>query len=539
MTPDLKTTLGAWRDHAGLGYCAPTTGPGDCDRGELGVLGMRFGSGALVPPRLRAIAPLPNLSDAILDCLGRCALCDRCRYISLSLQNADCSWYRSCKMRHLRTDASGFISGPSLKLLHRLSNGSLDDDLQRRAARAARAPDRSKTSVQPQFSRTCAPDAGRKGAKARQRPLDLTKKMPRKARIANIALLRSTDGPFLSSRRARASSDGRDLAENSTWAGRDAPCSMGLLELMIAATNREYAWMQGYDFYEGRADCKREVGRAPTWCKVAMIYGLLDEPYAYRRVIYLDTDAAMNTQRSLREWLELPQGKVPKGKVRSNRAGDGGADLSIASLLTSACHADSHRANELKEACVILGKDVPRWPGVNAGIVIATRTDATLDLLRRWWAWPLAAAEGGNLSARRFFELEYSYDQMALNAVADSVLLGSKCVRVVPSYELYEPPALLTRHFSGDAESCPVDEAHAPADGSTLPYGATRKCLCFLSHFGAEAVASLFRTEDFDESACGDFEVTIRPGGGGPALPATFRRHSPSCALQVGKRGAV
>ena len=45
-------------------------------------------------------------------------------------------------------------------------------------------------------------------------------------------------------------------------------------------------------------------------------------------------------------------------------------------------------------------------------------------------------------------------------------------------------------------------------------------------------MSSLFRTEkDFDESKCGDFEVTIRPGGDGPALHATFRQHSPACAL--------
>ena len=303
---------------------------------------------------------------------------------------------------------------------------------------------------------------------------------------------------------------------------------MKMLELMVAAKNRAYAREHGHDFYEGRADCRREVGRAPTWCKVAMIYGLLvgtGLPHAYRRVVYLDTDAAMNTPHSLHDWL-----------VRTRHAGDGGADLPIASLLTSACQADSHRADKLKDACMILGKDVPRWPGVNAGIVIASRSNATLDLLRRWWAWPLAAADGADLSARRFFELEYSYDQMALNAVADSVLLGSDCVRVVPSYELYEPPALLTRHFSGDAESCPVDEQHAPADGSTLPYGAQRKCLCFLSHFGVETVTNLFRTEDFEESRCGDFEVTIRPGGGGPALHATFRRHSSSCARAVDRR---
>ena len=50
-----------------------------------------------------------NWSAAWSVCVSRCLKCERCRYITVSLKESDCSWYAHCDMRRLHS-AQGFRS---------------------------------------------------------------------------------------------------------------------------------------------------------------------------------------------------------------------------------------------------------------------------------------------------------------------------------------------------------------------------------------------------------------------------------------------
>ena len=56
-----------------------------------------------------------SLREATIACLNRCAECSRCRYVSVSLDYADCSWYTTCDETH--SVPSGLWSG-SLETWH-------------------------------------------------------------------------------------------------------------------------------------------------------------------------------------------------------------------------------------------------------------------------------------------------------------------------------------------------------------------------------------------------------------------------------------
>jgi len=96
------SALGAsttWLANSRDGYCERTDGPGNCQHGGKG-------SHKLSP------ADLADYETAASACLRYCMLCARrCRYISLSLVHADCSWFYECNLRQLRKDVAGFISG--------------------------------------------------------------------------------------------------------------------------------------------------------------------------------------------------------------------------------------------------------------------------------------------------------------------------------------------------------------------------------------------------------------------------------------------
>ena len=65
----------------GIGYCAPTEGPGDCESDTLG---------SWKASRLR--------EDSLEGCAARCARCAACGYVSYSpaRHNNDCSWFSFC-----------------------------------------------------------------------------------------------------------------------------------------------------------------------------------------------------------------------------------------------------------------------------------------------------------------------------------------------------------------------------------------------------------------------------------------------------------
>ena len=41
------------------------------------------------------------------QCAARCRACDRCRYISYSIANGECSWFRRCDLDALRMQFNG------------------------------------------------------------------------------------------------------------------------------------------------------------------------------------------------------------------------------------------------------------------------------------------------------------------------------------------------------------------------------------------------------------------------------------------------
>ena len=75
------------------GLCAATADgwQGDCSRGALGTWPLKQGT-------------------AVFDrrsCVERCRTCARCRFVSVSLENRDCSWYSDCPWESLRLDIGG------------------------------------------------------------------------------------------------------------------------------------------------------------------------------------------------------------------------------------------------------------------------------------------------------------------------------------------------------------------------------------------------------------------------------------------------
>ena len=70
------------------GHCGETTDgqSGDCAIGDFGML------------KLNA-AHVRTWQMATAECTQRCQACSRCKYISISREYKDCSWYASCDLR--------------------------------------------------------------------------------------------------------------------------------------------------------------------------------------------------------------------------------------------------------------------------------------------------------------------------------------------------------------------------------------------------------------------------------------------------------
>ena len=109
-----QRTVRRWLRSASPGYCGPTdfVKPGDldsaCTRGESGSFGK---------------PPATDWSSAVGWCLSQCALCIRCRHISVSLNAEDCSWYMACPRLHKAPvdlpKLKDFRSGPAPSLENR------------------------------------------------------------------------------------------------------------------------------------------------------------------------------------------------------------------------------------------------------------------------------------------------------------------------------------------------------------------------------------------------------------------------------------
>ena len=82
---------------ARVGYCG-ITDVRSCSKGGT--------SGAYVIPH----AMSETWEQAHAFCMALCSMCPRCRFISLSLQLRDCSWFETCNLSNLKTNAPGFLS---------------------------------------------------------------------------------------------------------------------------------------------------------------------------------------------------------------------------------------------------------------------------------------------------------------------------------------------------------------------------------------------------------------------------------------------
>ena len=180
-----------------------------------------------------------------------------------------------------------------------------------------------------------------------------------------------------------------------------------------------------------------------------------------------------------------------------------------------------------------MGKDLGGAPGVNGGVAFVRRSAAALRLLGAWWSWP-DRGDDGELDARQKWKVDFPFEQLALNGVGEAAGVlhegeVAACLRVVPTRELFLPGHRIA-HFTGP---CRLAPRYEPSDGSYLGFGPTRKCRCFLSHFGAAVVARLAAAPALDQTACRRQQVEVAPPrsphdaprGGGANLTVTYVWH--------------
>ena len=101
LTPPLanKAAVGGTTNASWVaGYCtAAEQTEYDCERGQKGSWSM---------PKTAIV----SWQAAATACEQRCARCARCRFVSVSLQLADCTWAASCDLRRLRHTPAGFMT---------------------------------------------------------------------------------------------------------------------------------------------------------------------------------------------------------------------------------------------------------------------------------------------------------------------------------------------------------------------------------------------------------------------------------------------
>ena len=115
--PAKREAIGAeaWRRDAVPGHCGITNGPTDCNAADKGSI--QLPNSAWPTPNAFGIVHLRNTSDkvkawhtAVDACLAKCAACARCRYVTVSIQHRDCSWYSRCSKDRLQATPE-FLSG--------------------------------------------------------------------------------------------------------------------------------------------------------------------------------------------------------------------------------------------------------------------------------------------------------------------------------------------------------------------------------------------------------------------------------------------
>ena len=101
QSTNMSSVLGAaeqWLAVARPGVCAPTTGPGDCERGNMGSF------------KDTGLDQVRSWQQLAMRCLRLCEGCAQCRHVSASLAFKDCSWFNDCSLDALSSDVPGFKS---------------------------------------------------------------------------------------------------------------------------------------------------------------------------------------------------------------------------------------------------------------------------------------------------------------------------------------------------------------------------------------------------------------------------------------------
>ena len=454
-------TYTTWRERAVSGYCAATTDSvrGDCERGAKGSLGLSAKEGL-------------SLRISAKACLRKCGECARCRYVTLSPRNGDCSWYAKCDLQRLHTDVPGMLSAA-------VTPEAL-------AWATATAPTQQPVVLPPLRDRVSPRSSARPAA-----PLAATQ-------IGRIALVHASDkpvGPW-------PPPDEQLLdGESAAWSGGSpAACGNamppGLLYRLTLAQNRAFAARHGLHLFVARFPLMfRTVRRHAAWFKLAVSIGLLEarlddasddghvpdgralRQLRYDWVLTLDLDVAVSARgpRVLVDWFS----EAIAAHAASERAtaGSGAA--------ASSRGASSRR---VADPCMVVALDPELDNTVNTGVVLYRNQPRTHALLRHWWTWPMEG-EDGAADARHQWDLDLYFEQTVLsNAVLRDPAYGA-CVHIRPAGDFHSPPGLLTRHLTGN---CPLK---SPYDAPPQPPMSSRqrKCKCFLSAFGVRRAASLLR----------------------------------------------
>lgn len=95
----IRLGVSEWINNAKPGFCGLTDvrQPNKCRSGSKGAWTL-------------SQEAFSSQRKAVRVCLAMCAECERCRFITVSVKDADCSWYHECNS--LSTHYHGFLSGP-------------------------------------------------------------------------------------------------------------------------------------------------------------------------------------------------------------------------------------------------------------------------------------------------------------------------------------------------------------------------------------------------------------------------------------------
>ena len=380
MPPDVALH---WLRTSRAGHCGATdsNNRGDCATGNFGNLGLNANEAS-------------NWTVAVSACLARCAACSQCKHISVSLQHRDCSWYAQCGATH--TDVFCFRSG-----------SVVEPD-----AIAAVSPP---PPPPPIFAWS-------------QPPID----------PMSIAIVQASDRPPPLPLDAVIESDGAGSLRPVAGLGGKG------IRSLTSALNRAYASLHGYTYIYARivGGCGRALS---AWCQLPAVLGLLRErasggtsggtsggggstraTHKYSWLLAMDEDVAFNTRAEFAQWLALAQSPLPRfgdsrgrgtaqctnrcvppesmlgdgigggggasgggasGGSASGGGANGGGESPLQRILESTCAADGRVATELP--CLMVGKEIDGWPGINVGSRFLRNSPRTHRLLAEWWAWPM------------------------------------------------------------------------------------------------------------------------------------------------------